>query len=220
MRAAARAACAAPSRCRRSGADCVEREHPCGLGFVVGIGTGLPGPGALEGQAGLREDPPEMRRGDLHDRLLAQVTSQPPQRPARCRDPERLGTGTGHRDDPSTLLVGDPAGTPAPRLRVQRAEPPLVECVNDVPNMRLISPDKRRDLRRPHLRRRGPHDQRPLTLDLAGSLARQTLQPVALLGQQIPDEHRHRTHHHLQTRDASLFATDQQFPANTSETHH
>lgn len=133
----------------------VEREHPGGLGLIVGVGTGLPGPGALKGQAGLREDPPEVRWGDLNNALLCQMARQPLQRPARRRNPDRLGTGTGHRDDRSALLIGDPAGTPVPPLRVKRCHPPLVEVVDHLAHVRLIGHPHRRDLRhgRGHIRR-------------------------------------------------------------------
>jgi hypothetical protein len=192
----------------------VERKHAPSPGLIVGVGAGLPRPCALKRQPGLGEDAPQVRRRDLHDPLLAQVAREALERPACGWDPERVGTGTGHRDDPRTLLVGDPAGTPAPLLRVQRVKPPLVERVNDLAHMRLIAADQRRDLLRTHPRRRRPHDQRPLALDLRRRLAREPLEPVALLGQQIPHEYRWGTHHHLQTRDASHFAARRQFPAN------
>jgi hypothetical protein len=198
----------------------VERQDARGLGFVVGVGAGLPGPRALKRQAGRGEDPPEVRRRNFDDRLLAQVAREALERPARRGNPERVGTGTGHRDDPSALLVGDPAGSPAPQLRVQRAEPPLVERVNDLAHVRLVGAHERGDLLRAHPRRRRPHDQRALALDLRRRLAREPLEPIALLGQQLPDEHRRRTHHHLQTRDASQFAGHRRFPVNRYETGH
>ena len=198
----------------------VEREHPRGLGLIVGIRAGLPRARALKRQARPGEDAPQVRRRDLDDPLLTQVTREPLERPARGRNPERVGTGTGHRDDPSALLVGDPAGTPAPRLRVQRREPPLVERVNDLAHVRLIAANQRRDLLRTHPRRRRPTDQRPLALDLRRRLAREPLEPVALLRQQIPDEHRRGTHHHLHNRDASQFAAQHAFPVNRYEMGH
>jgi hypothetical protein len=198
----------------------VERDHAGGFGLVVGIGAGLPGAGALKGQARLRQDPAQVRGGDLDDRLLTQVPGQPLERPARGRHPERVGTGTGHRDDPSALLVGDPAGSPAPLLRVQRGEPPLVERVDDLADVRLVGPDQRRDLRHRHRSRRRPADQRTLTLGLRRGLARQPLEPLALLGQQLPNEHRRGTHPHLQIRDASIFDIDRRFPVDRYETEH
>jgi len=198
----------------------VEGQHARGLGLVVGIGAGLPGARALKRQASRGEDPPQVRGRDRDDLPLAQVTREPRQRPARGRDPERVGAGAGHRDDPSALLGGDPAGSPAPRLRVQRREPPLVERVNDLAHVRLVGADQRRDLLRAHPCRRRPADQRALALDLRLRLAREPLEPVALLGQQLPEEHRRGTHHHLQTRDASQFAAHRRFPVNRYETGH
>ncbi|MDX6720550.1 MAG: hypothetical protein QOJ63_2804 [Solirubrobacteraceae bacterium] len=202
------------------GRPSVERQDLGGLGLVVGVRAGLPRPCALKRQPGRREDPAEMRGRDLDDLLLTQVARQAPQRPARRRDPHAVGTGTGHRDDPSTLLGGDPARTPAPRLRVQRAKPPLVERRDDLAHMRLVGPDQRRDLRRAHPGRRRPTDQRALTLGLRRRLTRQPLESVALLGQQITHEHRRGTHRHLQDRDASLFAVRRRFPADRYETGH
>jgi len=158
--------------------------------------------------------------GDLHDLLLTQISRQADQRPACGRDPQRVGTGTGHRDDPSALLVGDPAGTPAPRLRVQRTEPPLVERVDDFAHVRLVGIDQCRDLLRAHPRCRRPADQRALTLDLRRGLARQALEPVALIKRELTDEHLRGTHPHLQDRDASQFATHTRIPVNHSETNH
>jgi hypothetical protein len=86
--------------------------------------------------------------------------------------------------------------------------------------VRLVGPDEQRDLRRAHLRRRRPTDQRALTLSFRRGLARQPLEPVALLRQQVTHKHRRGTHQHLQDRDASLFAAAQQFPADRYETDH
>ena len=47
----------------------IERDHPGGLGLVVGVRAGLPGARALEGQAGRGQDPTQVRRGDLDDLL-------------------------------------------------------------------------------------------------------------------------------------------------------
>src|SRR3954451_3546281 len=83
----------------------VEREHPSGLGLVVGIGAGLPRPCALKRQTRPGEDAPQLRRRDLDDPLFAQIAREALERPACGRTPARVGTGTGHRDDPSALLV-------------------------------------------------------------------------------------------------------------------
>ena len=86
---------------------------------------------------GTQQQPAEMRRTD-RDGVLSEVVGQPGQRPARQRDPLSVGTGTGHRGDPLALLVGDPAGTPAPIVRVQRRHPALVELVDDAAYMTLV----------------------------------------------------------------------------------
>jgi hypothetical protein len=88
-----------------------------------------------------------VRRADLDDVLLSEMLGEPGQRPARQRAPLRVGAGTGHRDDPLALLVGDPAGTPAPILRVQRGHPSLVEIVDHATHVRLVGHPHRRDLR-------------------------------------------------------------------------
>jgi hypothetical protein len=49
------------------------------------------------------------------------------QRPARRGGLGVLGAGTGHRDDPLALGLGDPAGTPAPVLRAERVKPPVLK---------------------------------------------------------------------------------------------
>jgi hypothetical protein len=86
--------------------------------------------------------------------------------------------------------------------------------------MRLVGIDERRDLLRTHPRRRRPTDQCALALDLRGGLARQALEPVALINRQLPDEHLRGTHPDLQDRDASRFAARTRIPVNYSETDH
>jgi hypothetical protein len=81
-------------------------QHPRRFGFVVGVRAGLPRACALKRQACFGEQPPEMRRTDRG------MVGESGRRPARQRDPLGVGTGTGHRDDPLALIVGDPAGTP------------------------------------------------------------------------------------------------------------
>ena len=75
------------------------------------------------------------------------ATQLPRQRPARERDPLRVGTGTGHRDHLTALLAGDPAGTPPPIVRVQRRHPTLVELVDHLAHVRPVGHPHRRDLR-------------------------------------------------------------------------
>jgi hypothetical protein len=75
------------------------------------------------------------------------MVGEPRQRPARQRGPLDVRAGTGDRDDRATVLVGDPAGTPAPVLRVQRRHPALVELVDHAPHMALVGHPHRRDLR-------------------------------------------------------------------------
>jgi len=59
-----------------------------------------------------------------------------------------------------------------------------------------------------------------LALDLRRGLTRQPLEPVALIGQQLSDEHLRGTHQHLHDRDASQFVTHAPIPVNYSETDH
>jgi len=197
-----------------------EFQHARGLGRIVGVGTGLPGPGTLEGQAGLGEQAAEVRRTDLQHARGAQMVGQPRQRPARQRDPLVIGTSTGHRNRRSALLASDPAGTPAPILRVQRRHPTLVEVMDHAAHVRLVGHPHLSDLRHrsPDIRRQ--QDRRPLARGEVLGLLGSALKRDRLLMRQRPDEHLRGTHHHLPDRDVSPFATNNEFPAKPSEKGH
>lgn len=181
-----------------------QRQDPRGFLLVVGIGAGLPGAGALKGQARLGKHAAEMARRNL-DPLELEIYGQPRQRPARQRHPLRVGTGTGHADDPLPLISRDPAGAPAPVARAQTVHPPLVEVVNHLPHPRGIGAPHRGDPRHRHPDVRSEKNGSPLTGALMLGAPRQPLQPDRFLMQQRPHEYRRGTHHHLHDRDASPF---------------
>jgi len=160
-----------------------------------------------------------MRSTD-RDPLLGEVIGQPGQRPARQRDPLRVGTSTGHRDDPLALLVADPAGTPAPILRVQRRHPPLVELMNDLAHMRFVGHPHRRDLRHRTADVRRQQDRGALTRREVLGLLGPTLQRDRFSMLKRPDEHLRGTHPHLQWSDASPFAARGTFPVKRCEKAH
>src|SRR6202043_2922314 len=120
-----------------TGRGLAQLEDARRLLLVVGIGAGFPGAGALERQAGLLEQRAE-GRGPNRDPLPSEVIRKPRQRPARQRDPLIVGTGTGHADDPLTLISRDPAGSPAPVARAQAVHPALVELVDDLAHVRRV----------------------------------------------------------------------------------
>ena len=155
-----------------------------------------------------------------HDPLLGQMRGQPRQRPARQRHPLGVGTGTGHADDPLTLISRDPAGSPAPVVRAQRVEPALVElvdhlahmtrvgqplaaiCAADIPTFEANTIDAR------CTRRRMLRTLRPAASTAPPPHAR------------AADKHLRGTHHHLHGRDTSQFAANSQFPVKHSEKAH
>ena len=67
---------------------------------------------------------------DPHHTLIVapQVTAEFAHAPVGEREPERLGSRRGRRDDERDILVTDQAGTASRPPRVQRGQPPLVEC--------------------------------------------------------------------------------------------
>src|SRR5262249_44848786 len=121
-------------------------EDPRRLLLVVGVGARLPAAGALKRQPGLGQQRAEMARRD-GDPVAAEMDRRPRQGPACGRDPRAVGTGTGHADDPLTLLSRDPAGTPAPVARAETVHPPLVEVMDDLPHPGRIGTPHLRDLR-------------------------------------------------------------------------
>lgn len=127
------------------------------------------------------------------------------------------GPGTGDRDRLATVLLGDPAGTLGPVLRVQRSHPSLVEVVNDRAHMRLVSHPHHRDLRHRVADVGRQQDRRPLARREVLSRLSPTLQRDRLLMRKRSDEHFRGTHRHLQGRDASPFAVDRQIPVKPSE---
>jgi len=187
-------------------------QHPRGLGLIVGIRAGLPGAGALKRQPGVGQHAAQMRRADLNGRLLGEMVGQPGQRPARQWCPLRVGTGTGHRDRLAALIVGDPAGTPAPILRVQRGHPALIEIVDDPAHMRLVGHPHRRDLRHRVTHVRGQQHRRPLTGGEVLGLLGPALERRRFCVLERPDEHLRGTHPHLHRSDASPFAIRGEFP--------
>jgi hypothetical protein len=160
-----------------------------------------------------------MRRADLQPEF-GEMIRQPRQRPARQRNPLGIGTGTGDRDRLAALLTSDPAGTPAPIVRVQRRHPALVELVDHPAHMPLVGHPHRRDLRhrRPDVRRQ--QDRRPLARGEVLGLLRPPLEPPRLVVRERPNEHLRGTHHHLPDRDASRFAAETEFPVKPSEKGH
>lgn len=176
-----------------------------------GVGAGLPGASALEGQSGLLQQRAEVTGRDL-DPLAGEVGRKPRQRPARQRDPLSVGAGTGHADDPLALISRDPAGTPAPIARAQAVHPTLVELVNHPPHPRRVGTPHLGDLWHWHPHVRGQQHPRPLPRALVLGTPRQTLQAHSLLMQQRPHKHRRGTHHHLHGRDASRFDSQTGFP--------
>jgi hypothetical protein len=199
----------------------VERQYPLRLGGVVGVRARLPRPRALERQARLSQQSAEMGGRDLDDPFARQPQREARQRPARERHPLAVGTGAGHRDDPLALLGGDPAGTPAPIVRAQRVQPPLVELVDHLPHVRLVGHPHPRDLRCRHACVRRQQDRRSLTRRLVLRLLGEPLQPHRLLVRQRPHKHLRGTHHHLQARvHTSLVVSDQEFPVERLEKPH
>ena len=148
------------------------------------------------------------------------MVGQPRQRPARQRDPLVIGTSTGHRNRRSALLASDPAGTPAPILRVQRRHPTLVEVMDHAAHVRLVGHPHLSDLRHrsPDIRRQ--QNRRSLARGEVLGLLGSALKRDRLLMRQRPDEHLRGTHHHLPDRDVSPFATNNEFPAKPSEKGH
>ena len=142
----------------------VEAKHPLGLLREVGVRAPLPRTGPL-----MREPGGDQR---LAQRLLAQddphlceVMLELGQRPARQRHALRVRAGAPDRHDPIALAGRGLLGTPAPVVRVQRTEPPLVERVNHLTHVRLI----RRTTAAIYgagIRAAGPTDRRPLALRL------------------------------------------------------
>jgi len=206
-----------PAVARRTGG---QFEHAGGLFLKVRIGTGLPGAGALKGQARVGQQPAQVRRADGDDLGVREVIGQARQRPARQRDPLAVGTGTGDGNNPLALLVGDPAGTPAPILRVQRRQPALVEVMDHAPHVRLVGHPHRRDLRHRVADVRGQQDRRSLARGKVLGLLRAALKQPRLVMCQRPDEHFRGTHHHLLARDASQFAARGGFPVKPCEKAH
>jgi hypothetical protein len=174
----------------------------------------------LEGEAGVGQDSPEVRGADLNDAVLGEMVGQPGKRPARQRDPLAVGTGTGHRDDRAAVSVGDPAGTPAPVLRVQRGHPSLVEVVDDLAHMRFVGHPHRRDLRHRVADVRRQQDRRALARGEVLGLLGPTLQRDRFGMLKRPDEHFGGTHHHLHGRDGSPFAARDEFPVKPLEKAH
>jgi hypothetical protein len=166
----------------------VERKHALGLGGEVGVGAPLPGARALVGEAGAVEDPAQRFRGDV-DADRGQVVAQLGERPARQRDAPGVGAGARDRHDPIALGGRRLGRAPAPVVRVERVEPPLVELVDHLAHVGAIRAHYLSDLRRRHARRRGQHDHRPLTLGLVLRPPRDRLQPIALPGRQLTHEH-------------------------------
>ncbi len=206
-----------PAVGRRCG---LEFENPGGLGLVVGIRAGLPRARALKRQSGLGQHPAQMRGADQQHAAVGEMVGQPGQRPARQRDPLAVGASPGHRDRLAAVLVGDPAGAPAPILRVQRGHPALVEVVNDLTHVRLVGHPHLRDLRHRHLHVGGQQDRRALTRGEVLGLLGSALERDRLLMLKRPDEHLRGTHPHLHDRDTSPFATADEFPAQPSEKAH
>ena len=100
----------------------IQAEHPLGLRLEVGVRAPLPRARAL-----VRESRADQR---LTQRLLGevdpdrgQVHGQLGQRPARQRHALGVGAGARDRDDPVALSGRGLLRTPAPIVRVQRAEP-------------------------------------------------------------------------------------------------
>ena len=198
----------------------VEAKHPLGLLREVGVRAPLPRTGPL-----MREPGGDQR---LAQRLLAQddphlceVMLELGQRPARQRHALRVRAGARDRHDPIALAGRGLLGTPAPVVRVQRTEPPLVERVNHLTHVRLIRTHHRRDLRRRHSRCRGQQDRRPLALGLVLRTFGDPLQPRTFLRRELAHEHLRRTHDHLQARGHTpSFATGTKFPVKRfRETH-
>ena len=184
------------------------------------VGTGLPGAGALKRQPSVGQQPTQVRRADLEDLRVGEVIGQPRQRPARQRGPLAVGAGTGDGNDPLALLVGDPAGPPAPILRVQRHHPALVEVMDDAAHMRLVGHPHRRDLRHRVAHVGCQQDRRALARGEMLGLLRTPLEQPRLVMRQRPDEHLTGTHHHLLARDASQFAARGEFPVKPCEKAH
>jgi hypothetical protein len=197
----------------------IELKDALRLGLVVGVGRCLPRTRALEGQARRGQHARQMRRGDL-DPQRAQMHGQPRQRPARQRHPLAVGTSTGDRHDPRPLRSGDPAGSPAPIVRVQRIQPTLVELVDDLAHVRLIRLPHTRDLRCRHARIRRQQDRCALTRREMLGTRRTALQRDRLAMRKRPNEHLRGTHHNLLHRDTSQFAAHSEFPVKHSEKDH
>src|SRR6266516_899392 len=194
------------------GLAAVQLEHPRRPGLVVGVGARLPRTRPLERQAGLGQDPRQMRSRD-GDPFAAEMLGQLRETPARQRHPEGIGTGAGDRDDPLLVVSRDPAGSPAPKTRAQRVEAVPVELVDDLAHVRLVSHPHLRDLGRAHLGRRGEQDHRPLPGRAVLGLLREPLQPLPLGRGERPHEHRRGTHRHLLRSHASRFDTRARGPA-------
>ena len=154
------------------------------------------------------------------DPLAGQMARQPRQRPAGERDPLRVGAGAGHGHDPRDLIGRDPAGSPAPPLRVQGVKPTLVEGVNHLPHMRVVALEGARDLGRAHPGRRGQKDHRPLAARVVFGPPRQPFEPLTLIGAERPHEHLGGTHRDLLRSDASQFHVDRRFPVERLEKAH
>src|SRR5262249_57589742 len=137
------------------------------------------------------------------DPAAAEMDRQPRQRPACERDPLAVGTGTGHADDPLTLLSRDPAGTPAPVARAETVHPPLVEVMDDLPHPGRIGTPHLRDLRHRHPHVRRQKHRRPLTRALMLRTTRRPLQPNSLLMLQRPPKPPYAPHHHLHPHNTS-----------------
>jgi hypothetical protein len=145
------------------------------------------------------------RRDDDQDDRSVKATPAAPLRRPRTR---------------SSIWTSRCAVTPGPLLRVERAEPPLIERVNDLAYMRLVGVDERRDLlrTRPVADAQQINARSRLTSDVA--LRDRPLELVALLGQQFPDKHRRGNASPPPNSDASLFATRRPIPVNDYETDH
>ena len=63
-------------------------------------------------------------------------------------------------------------------------------------------------------------DRRTLARGEVLGLLRPALEPARLVMRERPDEHLRGTHHHLPDRDASPFATHDEFPVKRSEKRH
>jgi hypothetical protein len=164
-------------------------QHPCGLGFVVGVRAGLPGPRALEGQVRLSQHTQcrSVRRTLGIDALVAAATGARPDTqgvPAAYLAEQPI---PGDRDDRLAVITLDPASTPATTVRAQRVKPPARELADHLAHTVGIGQPTRGDRRRRHSGVRTQHDRRTPTRRRVLRTLRQPLEPQRLLMRERPD---------------------------------